>query len=173
MVLKSLQFHLNFSLDLLPYRVSVSCQIKKMEQPIHIGELISGTHIKTPHPHPQSSCLLQDRHLHQFLLSNLYFHAQNVAFTRFLMPLQSGSHRTAASNCWLLAMMLCFKSWYSIQIQNCVLFYHPALMLFLGRSASTITRQWLSTSNFWVRVDVLHLSFICSSFHSRIWCVGK
>lgn len=44
-------FHLilKFLLSLLPHRVSVSCQIKKMEQPIHIGELISGTHtLKKP-----------------------------------------------------------------------------------------------------------------------------
>lgn len=37
---------LNFSLSLPSHRVSVSCQIKKMEQPIHIGELISGRPLK-------------------------------------------------------------------------------------------------------------------------------
>lgn len=116
---------LNFLLSLLPHRVSVSCQIKTMEQRIHIGELISGTHTKNilkkkKDAHTHFSCQLHSRHLHQVLHSNLYFHIQNMAVTRFLFPLQYARHcKTASIYNRLLARMLYFKSLLHIQFQNC------------------------------------------------------
>jgi len=99
------------------------------------------THTKKKIPKPKTrsiSCLLLGRHLHQVLHSNLYFHVQNMAFSRFLIALQYGSHCTTASIYnRLLARMLHFKSRLCIQFQNCDLLYHIALILILGRSAST------------------------------------
>lgn len=114
MVLRAVSFHLNLSPALFPARVCASCQIRRMEQLFHIAESISGTCIT-----PQVSSLPQNRHLNKGFHSNLSFHAQSMAFTRVLMPLQCGSHWTAASSySRLSAIMLCFKSGYSDRISE-------------------------------------------------------
>lgn len=103
----------SFNFEILAFLTSSQgvCQLPDKEDGTaypHRRIDIRYTHIKKT---PYFSCLLHSRHLHQVLHSNLYFHIQNVAFIRFLIPLQYGSHCKTAGICnRLLARMLYFKS---------------------------------------------------------------
>lgn len=128
---------LYFLLYLLPHRVSVTCQIKKMEQPIHsTSDKYTGSPLHPKH-------LVEDGH------SGVSSHAQNTVLNRYPAPLCC---REAIVQLLISAAGCCGKNAVSQlttakqaplcplpELRAALSCYSDAFTLALSRPASTIT----------------------------------